>query len=102
MITQGAANVYLSVAEQGGELELWPYGLTDQAQYEDFQTPGDYGLDRCKIGPSVLRSKPEQGDLIIFDARKIHAVNRNDRGLRITASAFIGYRGQGNPLTVYS
>jgi hypothetical protein len=102
LITQFAANVYLSVAEDGGELELWPYGFSNQQEYDRCKTAGDYGLDRAKIGPSLVVIEPQLGDLIIFDARKIHAVHRINKGVRVAVSTFIGYRGPKSPLTVYS
>lgn len=102
LLTQIATNIYISTAEEGGELELWAYGISDSKNYNEAQVAGDYGLDREKIGLSVAKIKPKQGDLIMFDARKIHAVNRNNRGVRIAVSAFIGYRGPAFPLTLYS
>lgn len=102
LITQIAANIYMSVAHSGGELELWASGISDPQEYAASQVVGDYGLDRAKIGQSVVRIKPEAGDLIMFDARKIHAVNRNNGGNRVAVSAFIGYRGPMLPLTIYS
>ena len=48
--TQMAMNIYLSSAEEGGELELWNYGIRNEAQYEATKEAGDYGLSRAKIG----------------------------------------------------
>jgi hypothetical protein len=100
--TQIATNVYMAAAERGGDLELWTSGIADPKTYAQLQTPGDYGLDRARIGASAVRIKPQAGDLIMFDARRIHAVNRIDRGMRVAASTFIGYRGPTQPLTLYS
>ena len=100
--TQFACNVYLNTAQAGGSLELWEHGFTDRCAYDAARTPNDYGLDRRKIGPSAVNIDPMRGELIIFDARKIHAVNRIHRGARIAVSCFIGYRGPSSPLTVYS
>lgn len=100
--TQMAVNIYLSSAEEGGELELWSYGIRNEAQYKATKTPGDYGLSRQKIGPSSARVRPEAGDLIVFDAQRIHAVNRIVKGDRVAVSAFIGYRGPTEPLTIFS
>lgn len=100
--TQMAMNIYLSSAEEGGELELWKYGIRDEAQYDATKEAGDYGLSRAKIGPSSAKVRPETGDLIIFDAQRIHAVNLIIKGDRVAVSGFIGYRGATDPLTVFS
>ncbi|MFN3225414.1 MAG: 2OG-Fe(II) oxygenase [Hyphomicrobiales bacterium] len=100
--TQFAMNIYLSSAEGGGDLELWNYGLSNKAQYDATKEPGDYGLSRSKIGPSSAKVKPKTGDLIIFDAQRIHAVSKITEGVRIAVSGFIGYRGASLPLTTFS
>ncbi|MEM1155652.1 MAG: 2OG-Fe(II) oxygenase [Pseudomonadota bacterium] len=100
--TQMAMNIYLANAEQGGELELWDYGIHDQALYCALKEANDYGLNRKKIGPSCATIRPEIGDLVIFDAQRIHAVNRIAKGNRVAVSGFIGYRGTTQPLTVFS
>ncbi len=100
--TQLAGNIYLKMPSSGGELELWDYGFDTKADYIANTVPGSYGLDRNKIGPPALKIKPEQGDLILFDARRIHAVSTIEKGCRITSSCFLGYRGVTQPLAIYS
>jgi hypothetical protein len=100
--TQMAVNIYLKGAEEGGELELWNYGIRNKVQYDAHKTQGDYGLNRQRIGASSAKVRPETGDLIVFDAQRIHAVNRISKGHRVAVSAFIGYRGQTEPLTLFS
>jgi len=102
LVTQIAANIYLAPGDDGGNLELWSYGITDRDEYDRARTPSDYGLDRKKLLMSVAEIKPLKGELILFDARKIHAVSRINVGVRITVSCFIGYRSPAAPLTVYS
>jgi hypothetical protein len=102
MTTQISANIHVTTAELGGELELWPYGISDSKRYQELQVPDDYALDRLKIGPSMAKIKPRKGDLILIDARRIHAVNRVEQGIRVAVSAFLGYRGPAQPLTLYS
>ena len=102
MQTQIATNIYLSTADDGGALELWGHGIKDEDEYHSTKVPGDYGLDRNKVGLPVVSIVPEPGDLIMFDARRIHAVTRINKGIRIASGAFIGYRGQAEPLTVFS
>jgi hypothetical protein len=59
LITQGAANVHLSAADDGGELEVWSLTLRDRDEYERFQTEGHYGLDRERLGPPAFSVKPQ-------------------------------------------
>lgn len=102
LATQIACNVYLETAIRGGELELWDYGITDPTEYSATQTEDDYGLNRQKIASSSVRVSPAKGELILFNARRIHAVNRIDEGVRVAVSSFIGYRGQSECLTIFS
>jgi predicted 2-oxoglutarate/Fe(II)-dependent dioxygenase YbiX len=71
-------------------------------EYKELQLGNTYGLDRAKLPPPDLILHPRTGDLIIFDATRVHAVTKQQVGTRITCSAFIGYRGKEVPLVVYS
>jgi len=102
MQTQFSCNIYFSVGEVGGELELWPSRIEDEASYRSMQVTGDYSLRPSTIGRPSLSIRPKVGDLIIFDARKVHAVSRVVRGSRINASTFIGLRSRSVPLTLFS
>ena len=102
MRTQFSANVYFSAAEAGGELELWATAIRDGEQYRAIKVPGDYALSRAAIGAPALTIRPAAGDLVIFDARRIHAVAPVARGSRVNASTFIGLRGPDEPLTLFS
>ena len=47
---QFATNVYLSMAEKGGALILWPDSLS-RDQYEAYRIPGSYGVQQgCLTG----------------------------------------------------
>jgi hypothetical protein len=100
LATQWATNIYLETAE-GGELELWNRKLSKQ-EYESLRTPGSYEVDRRFLGCPDLTIKPEVGDLIIFDATRVHAVSTIKTGIRVTISCFIGYRGEDQPLSYWS
>lgn len=102
MRTQLSANVYFSAADEGGDLELWPAAIGDEAHYRSLQVPGDYALARAAIGEPAVTIRPAAGDLLIFDARRIHAVTRVTRGSRTNASTFIGLRDARTPLTLFS
>lgn len=101
VVQQIAANIYLTVADQGGELALWDRGLSRE-EYQRLGTPGSYGLQRDEIGPPDIIVQPSAGDLILFDAGKIHSVEAIRDGDRVTWSAFVGYRGHARPLVVWS
>jgi hypothetical protein len=101
LITQLAANIYLNTSGRGGELEIWQEKFSD-SEYEAFRLPGSYGLDRAKIPPPGVVTKPRVGDLIIFNANHIHAVRGATNGARVTISCFIGYRGRNQPLCFWS
>jgi hypothetical protein len=100
--TQLSCVIYFAVAEAGGGLELWSKGFESRSEYEAHQTPGDYGLDRSRIGPSAALLAPRSGDLIAFNARHVHAVRKVVKGLRCTQSLFIGYRGRNRALSTFS
>lgn len=102
MRAQFSANVYFSAAAEGGALELWPLAIREEPAYRAAQVPGDYALRRDVIGAPAMRLRPCAGDLIIFNARCIHAVERVRSGTRTNASTFIGLRDPETPLTLFS
>jgi len=101
LLTQLSANIYLRPCADGGELELWDYGLS-RPGYEKLKVPATHGLDRDRLPPGLLKIRPELGELIIFNSTRIHAVCPIITGTRITASCFIGVRETSVPLTVWS
>lgn len=101
METQIAANVYLETGI-GGELELWDFGFRTQEEYRQYSLADTYGLDRTKIPESAVLLRPRQGELILFDAQRVHAVRSVREGVRVTVSTFLGYRGPSQPLTFFS
>lgn len=100
LIRQFAANVYISMPEAGGELLIWKDEITDAAFLE--RRGEQYGMDLDALGPPDIVIKPERGDFIIFNARKMHAVASGKGHDRLTFSCFVGYRGDGLPLTFWS
>lgn len=101
LTAQIAANVYLRPSEEGGELELWDRSYTDE-EYDARRWKGSYGLDRDRIPGSDALLRPETGDLILFNANKVHAVRPTMKGTRVTLSMFIGARGTDEPLVYWS
>lgn len=90
---QLAANIYLKVPDEGGELELWNVpSLTPLAK-----VPANW---RSELPPSI-KIKPKKGDLIIFNSRKPHAICAFKCDERITAQVFIGYQ-KGHPFMLWN
>jgi hypothetical protein len=100
LISQFGVNIYANVPEVGGELAIW----LDEISDEEFllRRGGQYGMSIEALGEPDMTVKPENGDLILFNARKLHAVLAGSGTERLTISAFFGYRGDSSPLTVWS
>lgn len=98
---QLALNIYLRVPEEkdGGSLLLWDH-RPDRDDYEARKIPGSYGL-RVDDLPPPVRIHPKVGEAIVFDSRRIHAVEPS-RTPRATASMFIKMSGPGQPLELFS
>lgn len=99
-VTQLAANVYLEMPSNGGDLCIWKKSL-DSKQY-DLLRGDNYFLPEDRIGQHNCSVKPHVGDLVIFCGRNIHAVKKVSKGLRIGVSTFIMYSGEGRPLRFWS
>jgi hypothetical protein len=75
--------------------------FTDEAEYASRRRQ-DYGLDRATLGEPHFSIRPRQGDLLMFDAARVHGVRRVDRGSRVTAACFLGVSGPDQPLAVFA
>lgn len=91
---QIAANVYLQNPEQGGELELYNLSL-DTERYDRWRGKS-YGIDRLSLPPPVMKIKPKDGDLILFNSRNLHSVTDAIGRKRISISTFIGHDSDGS------
>jgi hypothetical protein len=100
LINQFAINIYAAVPESGGDIAIW----NDEISDADFlsRRGADYAIPLEQLPPHDVTVKPETGDLILFNARKLHAVLPGEGIDRITISGFLGYRGDKAPLTVWS
>lgn len=98
---QLAANVYLRVSEKGGELSVWPISFSKEA-YEERKVAGSYGLKPETLASRKVSVAPRQGELILFNANLVHAVEEIVEGGRITCSCFIGFRAHNEPLMIWS
>jgi hypothetical protein len=100
LIGQFACNVYLDMPETGGDLQIWETEMAPKA-FDDMR--GDsYGIDPDMLGEPDLIIKPEIGDLVLFNAKKMHSVAPSVEVSRISLSCFIGYRGEHAPLSFWS
>lgn len=100
-ISQLGINIYLKTPDEGGELVLWDYAFSDEYCTKN-NVSGSYGFKRSELPDSFLRIKPKDGDLIIINTFKVHAVNKVLSGTRVTLSGFIGYWGIDHPLKMWS
>lgn len=97
---QFATNTYLKVPEKGGELLLWNISLDDK-EYDRMR--GDsYGISFDKLGSPAAVVTPQEGDLIIFNSRKLHGINKSYGSERISVSSFMAYGGENKPLFLWS
>jgi hypothetical protein len=90
------------VPPHGGHLELW----TRHVSAEDYVTHRHpvhtYGILPEAAGDPSVRIMPAVGDLIIFRATRLHAVEKSVGSNRIAQSCFLGYYGDDKPITMWS
>lgn len=100
LLSQIACNVYLQMPNSGGELMLWEKELSP-TDFDNMR--GDsYGISVERLGKPTHIVRPEIGDLILFNSRKMHAISPGDSCSRFSLSCFIGYRGNHQSLSVWS
>jgi hypothetical protein len=98
---QIAANIYLQMPPTGGLLAIWPVELSRE-EYAASQLLDTYGVDAALLRCDPVRLRPDQGELILFNSRRVHAVEAPVGGPRITWSCFIGIPVNGKPLMMWS
>lgn len=92
---QCGVNFFLETPEKGGELEVWdmnpltPLEIKKMNQEKKWQSQKSYLI------------KPEQGDLVIINTRRPHAIRTFTQGKRISLSCFMGYK-QNQPLCLWT
>lgn len=94
-------NIYVDAPPEGGggELDFWGFP-TNEDSYEAVRK-GSYGVERQELGEPHETLRPIAGDLILFDAARLHGVRRVESGSRVTVAGFLGVRGDGEPLVVF-
>ena len=98
---QLAVNVYLETPLHGGEIELWRWRPTHEELAQVRHPGSSYGADRSLLPEPDATVNVSPGDLVMFDAARVHAVRRQVQGCRIGVSCFLGYR-RGLPLVCWS
>ncbi len=84
---QYAANIYLNVPGNGGELEIWNVNPIMINEVNTFKPPEDW---RSELPPS-FKIKPAEGDLLIFNSCRPHAVTRFEGDVpRTSIQSFLG------------
>lgn len=99
--SQVAMNVYLTMPASGGELTLWAVSY-DRQEYNRLRIEQSYGLKRAQLPTPIVTIRPRVGELILFNATKVHAVEEIKKGTRVTWSCFVGYQGDKSPLVLWS
>jgi hypothetical protein len=100
-LSQAGVNIYLRPAEVGGELEIWDYSFSNDDCLK-LGIRGSYGFDREMLPPDSLVITPQEGDLILLNTTKVHAIRKTIQGERITISGFLGYWGLNKLLRFWS
>jgi hypothetical protein len=100
LLSQLALNIYLTMPDKGGEVELWNFGFSKD-DYLKKLDQGSYGIKRSKLPEPFIKIKPHQGDLVLFNSQLLHAI-RPGSSTRISISCFVGYSGMNEPLKYWS
>ena len=98
---QLSVNVYLDMPERGGELEIWD-SYPSEDDYRALSGERAWGIDRDAVGEPALTVRPQVGEAIFIDPRRVHAVTPSHDRPRVTIGLFIGVRGRDEPLGVWS
>jgi hypothetical protein len=89
MNSQLGANIYFDTPDFGGELEVWNTKLYGQEEIYDSSQCTDFSREElAKV--KYEKIKPEQGDLILINTRKPHAIKKFEVGKRLSQHTFIG------------
>lgn len=87
---QFAANIYLNVPAVGGELEIWPVAPISTRASKNFIPPALWR----EVLPASLIVKPNNGDLLLFNTRRPHAITAFETTpVRTSLQTFLGLNG---------
>ncbi len=94
---QFSANIYLSTPPVGGDLIVYPMKPLSAQEVDDFEA--NQKLWSSKL-PEGIRIKPNNGDLILINTRRPHAVTKFTDGTRVSLQTFIGVN-ENRPLQLW-
>jgi hypothetical protein len=94
LAAQYTANIYFKVPDIGGELEIWDIEPLSNLEIDK----SNFDAEWRNSLPNPLKIKPMGGELIIFNARKPHAVNSFSEGKRLSVQCFLGITHEGTIL----
>ena len=94
-------NIYLELPEKGGQLQLWDISLSD-SEYNSMRLNDSYGIERALLPEPSMTIKPSEGELVLIDTKKLHAISPLQKGRRITLSSFLGVIDEVEPLLMWS
>lgn len=104
------ANVYLRTPEVGGELDVWSVTPSRvDAAYLGHHLQFAFDPEHRERTQELLRRRlptprtiaVRQGDLVLFNAGRPHAVRGFPEGVRVTLQSFLDHR-RGQPLTLFA
>jgi len=91
-LSQLGISISLVSPERGGEIRVWDLAFGPE-KYAKRQLQGRHELDETKIPSCDLEISAGVGELVIINARRIHAINRIHSGERISVSGFLALEG---------
>jgi len=98
---QLTGNLYLRIAREGGELEIWDWMPTEAEANGLLEGHHDfYARERLPPPSAVIRARV--GELVLMLASRIHAVRPIRGGPRVSLSCFVGSRGKDERLVLWS
>ena len=104
-----SANLYVSMPKSGGELKIWNVEVSEKSsRHPIFKLLRTQAFDPTwrEVLPHLLPSpqviQPKEGDLIILDSSRPHAVAGFPRGRRISIQSFIALDAKTQRLKIWS
>jgi hypothetical protein len=92
---QFGLNLYVDMPTAGGELAIYRHRL-DKAEFHRIAGDG-YGLPWDFVGEPDIKIRPDVGEAILIDTRRVHAVMAaRGTGHRVTLSSFVGLDADGH------
>lgn len=101
MEAQLAANIFIKVPEEGGEVQIWDCE-PDLVQFESMRSDVYDFIEPENLPERMVRLKPRPGELMLFRTSCVHAVLPSKSSMRIAYSCSIGYFGMGESLSIWS